>query len=304
MNSERLGFALRPGVFSAPEIRDASGILEGSRNVAGAFIPDGPRAGLEAIEIASAILATTGRLYVGSGVIRPLEHDPTLLARRVLTIQAFSSNRLILGVGTGARSPQPGEQVQAMLDRLDELKRLFNSFPRGIEPPEIYVATLKKRIARCAVNKADGLLLNFCSPGHVRGVVEAVKPQMASPVEFACYLKLFYSSKNDEAARRLLVQEFLNYDSLPQYHEMFVQDGTADAISSFRKSDGWRSRVPELPRELLSVSLANPTDTELRQYLVAFREAGITLPVPYPYFTSDEKPEFKQHTVRRIIKTV
>jgi Luciferase-like monooxygenase len=303
LTSEKIAFALRPGVFSPSEIQKASIILEENNRVASVFVPDG-RGGYEAIEISLSILASTRRLYAGSGVIRLLEHDPGLLARRVQTIQAFSSNRLILGVGTGNPGPQPGKTVMAMLDRIGELEKAFQSFPSGVEAPEVYVATLKNGIATRAVGKADGLLLNFCTPQHAGRLIETVKRQMVAQIEFACYLKIFYSSGSDEAAQRLMVQEFLNYDSTSQYHEMFVQDGTAEAIAEFRKSDDWKKGVIDVPRELLKVSLANPTDDELHGYISAFQRAGVTLPVLYPYFTNDERSEFKNRTVKRIADTV
>jgi alkanesulfonate monooxygenase SsuD/methylene tetrahydromethanopterin reductase-like flavin-dependent oxidoreductase (luciferase family) len=302
LSTEKLGFALRPGVFTPSEIKEASTVLEADRRVAGIFIPDS-RSGYESIEISSAILGSTRRVCAGSGVIRLLEHDAALLARRVQTIQAFSSNRLILGVGTGTPGPQPGKTVMAMLDRIEELDRLFQTFPAGVEAPEVYVAALKSGIAKRAIGKADGLLLNFCSPQHAKNLIETVTPQMAAQIEFACYLKIFYSSKNDETAQRLLVQEFLNYDSTVQYHEMFLQDGTADALSAFGKSEEWRNGHVFLPRELIKVSLANPEDDELRHYVRSFCQAGVTLPVVYPYFPADEKPEFKRRIVKRILET-
>ncbi len=302
MNSQKLAFALRPGVFSASEIREASTILEQNNRVVAVFVPDG-RSGYEAIEISASILTSTRRLFAGSGVIRLLEHDPGLLTRRVQTIQEFSSNKLILGVGTGSPGSQPGKTVMAMLDRIEELERAFQSFPSGVEAPEVYIATLKTGIAKRAVGKADGLLLNFCSPQHASNMIETVQRQMAAQIEFACYLKIFYSSKSDEAAQRLMIQEFLNYDSTSQYHEMFVQDGTAEVIARFRKSDDWKSGEISLPRELLKVSMANPTDSELSSYVESFRLAGVTLPVLYPYFPSSEEPEFKNSTVKRIAGT-
>jgi len=302
LNLDKIALALRPGVFSPQEIREASSILDKSDRVSGIFIPDG-RTGYEAIEISSSILASTRRLYAGSGVIRLLEHDPGLLARRVQTIQAFSSNRLILGVGTGSPGPQPGKTVMAMLDRIGELDKAFQSFPSGVEAPEVYVATLRSGIATRAVGKADGLLLNFCTPQHAARLIETVKRQTGAPIEFACYLKTFYSSRSDEAAQRLMVQEFLNYDSTSQYHEMFVQDGTAEAIAGFRNNDDWNKAKISVPRELLKVSLANPTDDELHRYVGAFQRAGVTLPVLYPYFPTDEKSEFKERTVKRIVDT-
>jgi hypothetical protein len=134
--------------------------------------------------------------------------------------------------------------------------------------------------------------------------VEAVRAERGAGIDFACYLKIFYSSQSDGAARRLMVQEFLNYDSIPQYHEMFQQDGTAKAISSFKSSEDWKSGPFKVPEELLRVSLANPSKEELVQYVKSFRQGGVTLPVVYPYFPNGEGSSFKIETVKRISRSL
>jgi alkanesulfonate monooxygenase SsuD/methylene tetrahydromethanopterin reductase-like flavin-dependent oxidoreductase (luciferase family) len=299
LNPEKLAFALRPGIFSPQEIVEISRRLERSSKINNIFIPDG-RTGYESLEVVSSILSATETVRAGSGVIRLLEHDPTLLIRRTQTLQAVSSNRFILGVGTGTPGPQPGKSVTATLRRIDELKKSFQAFPQGVAPPEIYVAALKSRIAERAASKVDGLLLNFCTPHHASRIIERARPHN-SKVEFACYLKLFFSSQSKEVAERLLIQEFVNYDSTPQYHEMFQQDGTAEEISSLRTSDEWKKGSVDLPKALLNVSLANPDQEELDHYVKSFRKAGITLPVPYPYFPNNEKPQFKRKSVELVV---
>src|SRR5438132_12196677 len=117
MSSEKIGFALRPGVFSALEIKDTAVALELSDKVSRIFVPD-MRIGYESLEIASSILGLTKRVRSGSGVIRLLEHDPMLLTRRVQTLQALHSNRFILGVGTGSPGPQPSKTISTMPQRL------------------------------------------------------------------------------------------------------------------------------------------------------------------------------------------
>jgi alkanesulfonate monooxygenase SsuD/methylene tetrahydromethanopterin reductase-like flavin-dependent oxidoreductase (luciferase family) len=290
-------------VLSLQEIKDATVALESSDRVSRVFIPD-HRTAYESLEIASSVLALTKRLHAGSGVIRLLEHDPPLLTRRVRTLQDLFSNRLVLGVGTGSPGAEPGKTVSAMLQRVDELKKEIQNFPGEIKPPEIYVATLKLGIAKRATAIADGLLLNFCSPKHAADLVAGVRAEREHGVEIACYLKIFFSSQSDAVAQRLMVQEFLNYDSVPQYHEMFVQDGTAKAISSFKSSEEWKSGPVEIPNELLRVSLANPRSGELAQYVSAFRQVGVTLPVIYPYFPTDEDSEFKSETIRGILRSM
>src|SRR2546425_13185507 len=190
LTSEQIGFALRPGVFSPQEITETAVALELSDRVSRIFVPD-MRVGYESLEIAASILALTKRVHSGSGVIRLLEHDPQLLTRRVQTLQALSSNRLILGVGTGPPGPQPGKTVTAMLERLDELRKGYHGFPQGVNPPEVYVAALKLGIAKRAASKAHGLLLNFCSPEHAVKLSEGVMAKSRERIDFACYLKIF-----------------------------------------------------------------------------------------------------------------
>ena len=290
-------------MLSLQEIQEAAITLETSDRVSRIFIPD-HRTAYESLEIASSVLAITKRLQAGSGVIRLLEHDTLLLVRRVRTLQDLFSNRLVLGVGTGSPGAEPGKTVGAMLQRLDELKKAFQNFPLEIKPPEIYVAALKLGIARRGARIADGLLLNFCSSTHAAELAAGVRAERERVIEIACYLKIFYSSDSDVVAQRLMVQEFLNYDSAPQYHEMFVQDGTAKAISSFKSGEEWKSGPVEMPNALRRVSLANPRSGELAQYVKAFRQAGVTLPVIYPYFPNDENSGFKIETIRGILRSI
>lgn len=303
MRAEKIGFALRPGVFSLQEIKETAVLLDTTHRVSHIFVPD-HRIWYESIEIAASILALTRNVHAGSGVIRLLEHDPMLLTRRVQTIQALSSNRFVLGVGTGSPGPHPGQSVRAMLERIDELKKRSQEFPQGVKPPQIYAATLKMGIARRAIGRVDGVLMNFCSHRHASSLIESVKDERNTNINFACYLKIFYSSESDDAARRLMLQEFLNYDSTPQYHEMFVQDGTAKAISSLRENEEWRRGRVDLPRELLAVSLANARSEELVRYVESFRQAGVTLPVVYPYFPNGEGSRFKLETVKGILNSL
>jgi len=233
-----------------------------------------------------------------------LQLNPQYMTRRVLTFQVRTSDILILGGGTCPPGPHPGKTVSSMRERLDEHKKGFASFPQGVKRPEVYVAALKLGIAKRAASKADGLLLNFCSPQHAAALIAGVRVERGAEIDFACYLKIFYSSQSDEAAQRLMLQEFLNYDSAPQYHEMFVQDGTAEAISSFRSSEEWKNGPVEVPKVLLRVSLANPRSEELVQYVKSFSQAGVTLPVVYPYFPIGNDPKFKIETVKGIVKSL
>jgi hypothetical protein len=303
MEKGAIGFAFRYNVFSPSEVREAVGIIDQDGGVCPVFIPDG-RSGYESIEVVSSILSRTKHVRSGSGVIRLLEHDPNQLARRLQTIQAYSSNRCLLGVGTGSPGSNPSQVLDSFLGRLEDLMRSFRQFPTGIDPPECWVAALRMGIGRRVMNSANGLLLNFCTPHHISRLIKGLGTDRPKGLQVGCYLKLFYSSKGNDNAKRLMIQEFLNYDSIPQYHQMFQLDGTADALVHFKRSSDWHNNEPVIPDELFKVSLANPTLSELREYVETFREAGLDLPVIYPYFPEDEVQAFKLETVKRTLDLV
>jgi len=298
-----IGVALRYGVFSPSDATKAVEVLDKLPETCRVFIPDG-RTGYESLQTVSAILAMTRKVHAGSGVIRLLEHQPSLLARRIQTIQAFSSNRCFLGIGTGSPGNKPSDTIDAMLHRLREVRSFFEKYPKNVSAPEVWVAALRSAIALRVMSLADGLILNFCTPEHAGRIAATLGKTRKGGARISCYLKLFYSSKGEVSAKRLLVQEFLNYDSIPHYHQMFQQDRTAETIHTFRKSDAWKREDFDLPDQLLKVSLANPSSGELSSYVNSFREADVDLPVLYPYFPEEESQEFKIETVAGICKTI
>lgn len=286
----RIAIALRPGVHSPQRILKLSSLLDES-SISSIFIPDVPN-GFESIEVSCAALALTSKISIGSGVIRILEHDEKTLLKRLSAIQSISGNRFILGVGTGSPGAKPNETIDHMLARLESVKKHFEKLDSSLElmMPLTYIATLKFGIAKCVAGHSTGLLLNFCSPEYAKKLIAAVN---RNDLDYACYLKVFYS-RNQKIAEKLFVEEFAKYDSLPQYHKMFEQDGLAEAISKTR------SNYSAIPSELKSVSLANPTVEELREYVENFARSGVNLPCIYPYFAPGEDPSYVVETIRKI----
>ena len=278
--------------------------LEGATNISHLFIPDIP-GGYESIAIAASALGATQRLRIGSGVIRLLEHDDTgLLLRRMETIQSASGNRFILGVGTGAPGPSPGKTIDAMLSKLEKIRSEFGrkTSDQEVAMPDTFVATLKPRIAKKAAEaRVSGILLNFCSANYAHDMISRLREGGHLDIDCACYIKVFYS-RDQSTADRLLIQEFVNYNSLSQYHLMFQMDGVASAIeqagSSLKRDEG--GAAPQIPQALRQISLSNPTINDLRELVAKFREAGVTLPCIYPYFSRDEEEGYKGEIIRSI----
>jgi luciferase-like monooxygenase len=301
-HNDRFAIAFRSTVFDPGSIVELAKRLDNVRSLSHLFVPEGSQGGFTSLDICSGSLAVSSRLRIGSGVIRILEHDPGLLARRLLTLQQLSDNRFVLGIGTGRAGSDPKLTIRAMLDRLRLARGSFETFAEalpGVKMPDTFVATLRKGIAKAVIGHSDGILLNFCSPKHARNVITSLGNARRRPI-VSCYLKIFYS-KDEATANRMLIEEFAGYDQNPSYHKMFESVGIAQEIGQanlFLRS-GKRVRPSE---NLKRISLANPTKRELVSYVTTFREAGVDLPCLYPYFEPSEDAAFKIEKVEEIVR--
>ncbi|MDG6938988.1 MAG: LLM class flavin-dependent oxidoreductase [Nitrososphaerota archaeon] len=292
MGPVRLGMALRPSVYSPSEAVRIISSLDSVDSISNIFLPD-VAGSPDPIEVSLAGLRASGRLYVGTGVIRMVEHDPKTLLRRIETIQSLSGNRFVLGVGTGRAGPDPRAAIDEMLTKLSTLKSGLASE----RMPKTYIATLKAGIAKRVAGHSDGILLNFCPAGYAAELIREYRKAYVGQTDFACYVKVFYSQRNGRA-ERLLVEEFRLYDSYRQYHSMFERQGMgteiAQAVSTLS------SDSVKIPEAMFSVCLANPSPEELKERIDDMRKAGVTLPCVYPYFDAGEDPDYRVKTTQHI----
>ena len=297
-----MAIAFRSTAIAPRTIVELAKRLDDLSSLSHVFVPEGSQGGFTSFDICSACLVVSKRLRIGSGVIRILEHDPGLLARRLLTLQQLSDSRFVLGIGTGRPGSDPKLTIRSMLDRLrstrEGFEKLAEALPR-VKMPETFIATLRKGIAKAVIGHSDGILLNFCSPEHVRDVISSLG-DARSRLIVSCYLKIFYS-KDEATANRMLIEEFAGYDQNPSYHKMFESVGIAQEIG--RANLFLRSGKSVRPSENLKrISLANPTKRELASYVTMFREAGVDLPCLYPYFEPSEDAVFKIGKVEEIAR--
>lgn len=292
--ANKTGIALRSQVVPPNEIVKLAKIIDQSI-ISHLFLPDLP-GGFDSLELSSACLGVTKGLKIGSGVFRPLEQDLRQVVRRLETLQAISENRYLLGVGTGDPGQNPGQKIAMLLQRLRDL---YNDLTgASFQFPETYIATLRSGIAKRVAGKCDGIILNFCPPDFAKTIVSAVRESFSGKIETACYLKVFYS-ESETVTKRLAIEEFEKYNTLGQYHKMFEMIGISEDILMAARS--LRGNNVVYPASLSLTSPLNPDTGELRSYLSRFREAGISLPCVYPYFSPNESFEFKEETVRSII---
>lgn len=294
-----IALALRSELYRPEEIQEFTKLADSSSKISHIFFPDIP-GGQESIELCASGLAITKRVRMGSGVIRLLEHESRVLTRRLATIQWASGNRLVLGIGTGSPGPNPSQTIEKMLALVEEIKRIFPSKFSDLDLafPEVLVASLKSGIAIKSIGRADGLILNFCSPRYAEQLLSKVK-SAGGQLKSVVYIKVFYS-KSENVATRLLAEEFGKYDRLPQYHAMFERDGIADSVALMAAAPSNESIA--VPDSLKRISIANPSSQELFEITEQFRKSGINIPCVYPYFGPNESREFKALVMKEITK--
>jgi Luciferase-like monooxygenase len=297
-NLREIALALRSELYNPNEIVEFSKLADAAKNISHVFFPDIPN-GQESLELSTACLVQTKRIKIGSGVLRLSEHDPRVFSRRVSTVQWLSGNRFVLGIGTGSPGTNPGQTIQKMFSTLENTKKSFPAKFNNqlIAFPEVFVAALKAGIAIKSIERADGLILNFCSPSYCERLVARLTNTRQNAKKIVCYVKIFYSEK-DSIAERLLVEEFVKYDRLPHYHAMFERDDVSQSIASVREDISKGSIT--IPEKLKKISLPNPSIAELSDLVERFRNSGINLPCIYPYFRIDESSAFKSDVIKKI----
>jgi alkanesulfonate monooxygenase SsuD/methylene tetrahydromethanopterin reductase-like flavin-dependent oxidoreductase (luciferase family) len=285
-----VGIALRSTVFSPNLLLPIVPELDAS--FSSVWFP-AVSARLDPIDLCALSLGATRRLNAVTGVIRLPEHDITQLASRADTLSQASRNRFILGVGTGLLKGRTA--VDQLVDLTKRLRAGYSNAP----PVPVYFAALGPRMVRAAFENADGVLLNFCSPRYASSVTSRHVSKKRDGFRVACYVKLFFA-EDESKARRMLVDEFIHYDSLPQYHNMFEAMGISKTLEAFRNAPD----VSEVAttEDISEISVDNPTQKEVLELLERFREAGVDTPIVYPYVAGSD--DYKLQLVKNLCSWV
>jgi Luciferase-like monooxygenase len=291
-----IAVALRSALYRPKEILEFSRILD-EQKVQALFFPDIPQ-GYDALHICAAVSARTSVVEIATGVIRPLEFTASQLERSIATLQFLSGNRFVLGAGTGYPGAKPSETIAKMLAMIANVNRSLGGNLPAIKPPPVLIAALRYGIASKVISRVDGIILNFCSPQYASELLAKLGGK--SEIEkktIACYMKIFYASDYSRA-KKLLLEEFVHYNAIPWYHDMFERMGASGDIAAASMNMDSTASSGKISERLLEICLANPSQKELSDLIDRYRETGVNLPCLYPYFSVDEESAFKEKIIR------
>jgi alkanesulfonate monooxygenase SsuD/methylene tetrahydromethanopterin reductase-like flavin-dependent oxidoreductase (luciferase family) len=178
------------------------------------------------------------RLRTGISVVPASGQSPAFYADHARRVWEDTQGAFILGVGSG----QMEHAARVMPSYLAELRALL---PQGLP---LYLAALGPRMLALAGELADGVALNWCSPGHVdwsrAQVVEAAHRAGRPAPRVMAYVRTCVDPDQDLAQRTLGANALFYALGPPAYRRHYERMGFAAELRRLEKEDGDPS--PEL----------------------------------------------------------
>lgn len=275
------------------------------------WIPEGQ--GREAFALLGAMATATERIGLATGVIPVFSRPPALAAMGLATLDDLSGGRLVFGIGAGhaeisgrAYGVPFRDPVTAVREFVEIVRRAMRgetvrfdgrvfrvggfaleSVPRRVVP--VYVAALRDRMLSLAGEVGDGVLLNWATPARVRVAVEVVRRAAAAAgrteaVHVACFVRVCVTDRPGPA-REVLRRLIASYARLRAYRALWRRSGFAEEMARVEEAAGARPEavvraVSDRMVEALGL-IGDPA--EVYRGLQAFRDAGVDLPIIYPF---------------------
>ena len=182
---------------------------------------------LDGLRVAASVTETLG---LATGVI-PLDRRPV----DTLDLRGLPAARTMLGIGSG-RAPHPLTLVREGIATL-----------RATTDAAIVVGALGPRMRRLAAERADGVLLNWLTPGAARAAAAelhdaaaAARTERAAGAAAATRRRavLYVRTIAGAEARSALQREVLRYESVPTYAANFERLGIRPADATLHDAAG------------------------------------------------------------------
>lgn len=261
-------------------------------------------------------------IRLGTGVVPIYPRHPVALAQEALTLAELSGGRFRLGIGVSHRAMmtegfglEMGSPPEAMREYVAVLRSaLFgkvehsgtryrvswqSALRRLPEPPPLFIAGLSAKMLELAGEIADGVILWLCAPPYVqkvaipaivRGRARIGKSLEGFEVVAAVPVAVTHSVEGTTA---LFKEELTRYARLPYYRAMLAASGFSEDLAAFEREKGkYSSPGPAIPNRL-AAALGGIGDVHaVREYVAAYRRAGVTLPAIRP-IAFPEAPHYR-----------
>ncbi len=271
--------------------------------------------GPDALVMLGALAQSTAKAELATGVVPIQIRTPGVMAMGYLTVHELSGGRAIAGLGVsspiiverwhGAAYRKP---VTAMRECVTIMRQLFTEgrakfegeidkadFRLGFRntqkhPPKIYLAGLNAPMLRLAGELADGVLMNYSPPEAIAPMVKHIHEGAAkagrnpSEIDIGIYVRMCITEEEDQAVDAFR-RELASYAFVDSYNKMFARYGLAEEFEELRRlwKAGKRDEAPNAISAASARKIAAFGGPQAgRDFVAAFRAAGVTHPVVFP----------------------
>jgi alkanesulfonate monooxygenase SsuD/methylene tetrahydromethanopterin reductase-like flavin-dependent oxidoreductase (luciferase family) len=253
----------------------------------------------DSLAYAQAVAAATTRLGVGTAIANVYLRHPSLLAQQAAAVQAFSSGRLLLGLGVGHRVVNASLGID-MGDPMAKLREVVETCrngwtkgpfqPRLETPPPILAAAIASTAIEVVGEIADGVIFNlFPVDRYAKALAWLRRGAAKSGRDLAgyhvCHFTTCYLGDDRRACLHEAKRMLARYANLPFYGNMLAKSGFSSEVEAIRAAMKARD-VAQAEREVSdamadAVTLCGRPEA-CRERLAEYERVGATMTIAFP----------------------
>lgn len=261
--------------------------------------------GADGIGVVAAAASVTSTVRLGTAIVPVFTRPAPLLAMGAATLQAISSGRFVLGLGTstsiivggwmGLDFVRPLSRVRETVNEVREAltgKKVASGFRLSLDPGSpvpIYIAALGPRMLQLAGDIADGVILFLFTPDGAR---EAIA-QTGADFDVVARIPVALDEET-EMLKYMLRRLTTTYAMVDVYNASLRRQGfetEAEQISKLWREGDRDGAAAAVTDEMLESLYIFGNLDECASKLEAFRKAGVKTPVLLPISVAGDPAE-------------
>ncbi len=266
--------------------------------------------GTETCTLASALLARSQRIHVGTGIISLYLRPPTLTAMQAATLDLIAPGRARLGLGVSTRNINifhgiPWDHpVSRMREYVTILRRVLagervtyaGKFyrPRGFQLSmpaakrlPIYLAAVNPRMLQLAGEVADGVMLAWLPASQVpHSLAEIARGaervgRSLTDIDLGCYIHTAVTRDHEQTLKQLrrVLVGYCQANTYIQGFRRFGYGAILDEVHARWQAGDRAGAEAAIPQHMVEDLYVFGTVDECRAHIGHFVQAGIQLPV-------------------------
>ena len=271
--------------------------------------------GRDALAELTALVGTSQRIRIGTGIVPVFARLPTVAAASIATAANLAPGRAILGVGIGHQTALENGHGVAFSRPLQHVRE-FTTIARRLlaegqvaytgdvytvkhyqldtppsQPVPVFVAALRPQMLKMAGAVADGVLMNWVSLDYVPQAIEYIRQgaeaagRSLNDLTIASYLRTCVTD-SPETVEQATREQLARYGSMVYYERYFASIGFPDEAETiaqaWQRGDREAAAGAVTDPMIKAVTIYGSAD-ECRQRLQAYRDAGLQLPIIAPF---------------------